>query len=166
MNAGAAAAQSDVFWFVHADVQVPPKCIEAIGAALSSENVVGGVFRIRIPKNEFVYPVTDEFAHYLGLLLRMRCGDHGLFCRRSAFVAAGGFKEVPLMEDAEFCRALLRLGEMRVVPARLQVSARRYEQIGPLRLTLAYGFIGALYGFRVPLPTLASLYAGLCQPKQ
>src|SRR2546430_5735628 len=40
-------------------------------------SVVGGFFRIRIPNGRVVYRLTDSFAHYAGLLLRMRFGDHG-----------------------------------------------------------------------------------------
>src|SRR5438046_4385223 len=71
----------------------------------------GGYFRVRLRRSA-VYRLTDSFAHYAGLLLRMRCGDHGMFCRRTAFVNVGGFPEVPLMEDVEFFRRLRRCGRV------------------------------------------------------
>ena len=111
--------------------------------------ISGGYFRIRLPP-PVVYRLTDIFAHYAGLLLRMRCGDHGIFCRRTAFAHAGGFPDVPIMEDVEFFRRLRRHGRVVHSKRRIAASPRRYEAVGPLRLTLAYGFIATLYLFGVP----------------
>jgi len=162
MNAGAKAASGDILWFLHADCRVPEGCLDEIERALHDPVKFGGFFRIRIPRPDLVYRLTDGLAHYAGLLLRMRFGDHGFFCRRTAFEEIGGYPDVPLMEDAEFFRKLRRLGRVVVIPARLLVSPRRYEAVGPLRLTLTYGFIAMLYAARVPLPILAAIYRHTC----
>ena len=164
MNAGAAASHGDILWFLHADVRIPVDAMAEINRILADETVVAGFFRIQLPASGFVYRLTDSLAHYLGLLLRMRCGDHGMFCRRQAFTAVRGFPEVPLMEDAEFFRRLHRHGKIRWSRRRITVSPRRYEQIGPARLTFFYGLIGALYALGVPLSKLATIYSRFCQP--
>src|SRR5436309_14516520 len=92
MNAGARAAHGNVLWFVHVDAQVPEGCLDEIARIMDNPKVVGGYFRILLPPG-FVYRLTDSFAHYAGLLLRMRCGDHGIFCRRTVFADIGGFPE-------------------------------------------------------------------------
>jgi uncharacterized protein len=161
MNLGARAAHGDVFWFVHVDAEVPQGCLNEITRVLEDPKVVGGYFRIRLPR-EPVYRLTDSFAHYAGILLQMRCGDHGLFCRRTAFFDIGGFREMPLMEDVEFFRELQRRGRVMYSHKRILVSPRRYETIGPLRLTLAYGLITVLYIFGIPLSKLASIYERTC----
>jgi rSAM/selenodomain-associated transferase 2 len=162
MNAGARTASSDTFWFLHADCEVPADCLEQISDALPSPQVVGGFFRIRIPNKRLVYRLTDSFAHYAGLLLRMRFGDHGFFCRRSGFDEIGGFPEIPLMEDAEFFGKLRRLGHIAIISSCLITSPRRYERIGPWRLTLTYGVIALLYLLRVPIPVVARIYRMTC----
>ena len=162
MNAGARAASGDALWFVHCDCEVPAGCLEQISNALRDPQVVGGFFRIRIPNGRVVYRLTDSFAHYVGLLLRMRFGDHGFFCRRTAFEKIGGFPEVPLMEDAEFFCKLRRLGRIAIIPSRLITSPRRYEKIGAWRLTLTYGLIALLYLLRVPISVLAAIYRKTC----
>jgi len=162
MNTGAKAASGDIFWFLHADSKVPGGCLQEIERALRDPFTVGGFFRIRIPRPNLVYRLTDGLAHYAGLLLRMRFGDHGFFCRRTAFEKIGGYPDVPLMEDAEFFRKLRRLGRVVVIPARLLVSPRRYEAVGPLRLTLSYGLIAMLYAARIPLPFLVAIYRRTC----
>jgi rSAM/selenodomain-associated transferase 2 len=162
MNAGARSASRDTFWFVHADCEVPAGCLQQISGALRQPEVVGGFFRIRIPIRRFVYRLTDSFAHYAGLLLHMRFGDHGFFCRRTAFEGIGGFPEISLMEDAEFFRKLRRLGRIAIISSRLISSPRRYEEIGPWRLTLSYGLITLLYLLRVPIPVLVGIYCRTC----
>ena len=161
MNAGACAARGDVLWFVHVDAEVPQGCLDEIGCIMDDPKVVGGYFRIRLPRG-LVYRLTDSFAHYAGILLRMRCGDHGIFCRRTAFLDIAGFPEVPLMEDVEFLRRLHGCGRVKYSERRILVSPRRYESVGRVRLTLAYGVIATLYIFGVPLSMLASIYKGWC----
>jgi rSAM/selenodomain-associated transferase 2 len=162
MNAGAGAARGDVLWFLHADTGAPADCIQQISDVLRNPEVVGGFFRIHIPSKRFVYRLTDSFAHYAGLLLQMRFGDHGFFCRRAVFGEIGGFPELPLMEDAEFFRKLRRQGRTAIISSRLISSPRRYEDVGPWRLTLTYGIIALLYFLRVPNPILARIYRNTC----
>lgn len=162
MNAGARAATGDVLWFLHADVEPPAGCLDSIGSALADENAVGGYFRIRLPRPELVYRLTDCFAHHAGKLLRVRCGDHGFFCRRAVYEEIGGFPEVPLMEDVEFYRALRCRGGVRAVGPRLIVSPRRYEAVGPVRLTFAFGLIAMLYACGAPRWLLGTLYQRMC----
>ena len=161
MNAGAHAAGGDILWFVHADAELPSQCLDEIARIMEDSNVVGGYFRIRLP-GALVYRLTDSFAHYAGMLLRMRCGDHGIFCRQTAFVDVGGFPTVPLMEDVEFFRRLHRCGRVIHSEKRIVVSPRRYEAVGPARLTFAYGFIATLYVFGVPPSMLAPIYERTC----
>jgi rSAM/selenodomain-associated transferase 2 len=161
MNTGALAARGEILWFVHVDARLPLKCLDEISHIMDDPNVVGGYFRIRLPRG-LVYRLTDGFAHYAGIVLRIRCGDHGIFCRRGAFLSIGGFPEVPLMEDVEFFRRLHRCGRVRYSEQRILVSPRRYEALGRTRLTLAYGVIATLYVFGIPLSILAQIYKRMC----
>jgi len=162
MNLGADAARGDIFWFLHADAEVPLESLNEIGRIMRDPKVCGGFFRIRLPSSPAVYRLTDSFAHYAGLLLRMRCGDHGMFCRRSAFADVGGFPNVSLMEDVEFFRRLRCCGRIVHSNKRIAASPRRYETVGPTRLTFAYGSIATLYFFGVSFATLARIYRRTC----
>src|SRR2546429_712207 len=134
MNAGAREASGDVLWFLHVDVELPAQCLDEIGRTLNDPNVAGGYFRIRLPQSPFVYRLTDSFAHYAGILLRMRCGDHGIFCRRRLFEDLGGFPETPIMEDVEFFRMLHRPRPGAPTRQRIMANPRRDEQIAHVRL--------------------------------
>ncbi len=129
---------------------------------MKDPRAAGGFFRMQLPGSKFVYRLTDGFAHYAGIILRMRCGDHGIFCRREVFEEIGGFPDVPLMEDVEFFRKIRRRGRMVVVKDRIIASPRRYEGVGPWRVTLGFGLIAALYVARVRLSILDRLYQRVC----
>ena len=74
----------------------------------------------------------------------------------------GGFPDVPLMEDVEFFRRLRRSGCLVHSKKRIAASPRRYEAIGPLRLTVAYGLIATLYLFGVSPSALSRIYQRAC----
>lgn len=161
MNAGAKVALGNVLWFLHVDSEPPIDCLKLIAKALSEPQSVGGFFRIRLPRG-IVYRLTDSFAHYAGAFLRIRCGDHGMFCRREIFEQIGGFPEIPLMEDVEFFRTMHRFGKVQSVSQRLLANPRSYEQVGALKLTLAYGLIASLYAIGVPPRVLVAIYRRTC----
>ena len=161
MNTGAAAASGETLWFLHADSRLPPDAVEAMRQALQDPCLAGGCFRIRIPRPQLVYRITDSLGNLGVDLCRIALGDHGIFCRRSAFAAVGGYPDVPLMEDAELYRRLRQRGRVRQLPAAIETSPRRYELRGPYRTTLLYAFILGLYVLRVPLPQLARIYGRL-----
>jgi hypothetical protein len=69
---------------------------------------------------------------------------------------------VALMEDVEFFRRLRRCGRIVHSNKRIGASPRRYETVGSIRLTVAYGSIATLYFFGVSLPTLARIYRRTC----
>jgi hypothetical protein len=129
---------------------------------LRDQRVVGGFFRIRIPRASFVYRISDCFAHYAGLLSGIRYGDHGFFCRRETFEKIGGFPDVALMEDADFFRKLRRAGRIAVIRDRIVIDPRRWERIGPTRLTAVFALMGVLYFFHAPRRLLCWIYNRAC----
>jgi rSAM/selenodomain-associated transferase 2 len=162
MNAGADVASGNVFWFLHADCEVPNQCVEEIVGALQDRQVVGGCFRIRFPRNKLIYRLSDAAGNFAVELFGRCYGDHGIFCRRDAFFAVNGYPNLPLLEDAEFYRLLRQRGRTRQLSSKIVTSPRRYEKIGPYRLSAIYLFLSLLYILRVPIPLLARIYDRLC----
>lgn len=62
------------------------------------------------------------------------------------------------MEDAEFYRALRRVGGTRQLRPEIETSPRRYEEHGAFRTTAFYLLILALYVTDAPLPLLAKMH--------
>jgi rSAM/selenodomain-associated transferase 2 len=161
MNAGAAAAAGDVLWFVHADSMLPQNAVVELLHALRDEQLAGGCFSLAIARRELIYRVSDSLGNIGVRLFGITLGDHGIFCRRSAFEAAGGFPLLPILEDAEFYRRLRRVGKVRQLEPQITTSARTFERVGRYRTTFVYFLILALYVLRVPVPLLHRIYLRL-----
>ena len=162
MNLGAAVANGDVLWFVHADCEVPRESLEKITNALQDRQVVGGCFRIRFPRRELIYRASNAVGNLVVELFGGGYGDRGIFCRHKDFFAVGGYPDVPLFEDAEFYGRLHQRGRTRQLSSYVITSARRHEKLGPYRLTAAYWLLSLLYVLRVPISLLVRIYNRLC----
>lgn len=158
MNAGAQIARGDVLWFMHADLEAPLNSLDQIQAALAHPSVVGGCFRLRFPRKELIYRVSDSLGNLGVNLFGFALGDHGIFCRREAFHQAGGYPSVPILEDAEIYRRLRRQGEMQQLGEEIVSDPRAYETHGVYRTTAVYFSILALYLLGVPVRFLNQIY--------
>lgn len=158
MNAGAEASAGDLLWFVHADSHIPREAVAQMTRALRDPHLAGGCFRLRFPRPEGIYRVSDSLGNLAVDLFRVALGDHGFFCRREAFFAAGGYPDLPLLEEAEFYRSLRRMGRVRQLPEEIITSPRRYAEHGPYRTTAVYLLILALYFARVPFSFLHKIH--------
>jgi hypothetical protein len=85
-------------------------------------------------------------SRYLGLPY----GDQGIFVRKSIFLSAGGFPDVPIAEDLFLVRRFSRSGAIHIVPASVITSGRRWERLGIMKTTLINTVIlaGCLVGVR------------------
>ena len=158
MNAGIESATGDVVWFLHADLHVPASAIEEIQAALQDDRVAGGCFRLRYPRREWIYRISDSLGNVGVDLFGFALGDHGIFCRRSAFVRVGGYPIVPILEDAELYRRLRAAGRMKQLRQEIVSDPRTFERGGRYRTTAVYFLILLLYVVGVPIARLNKIY--------
>ena len=158
MNAGAAIAQGELLWFLHADLKVPADSIERIAETLADPKIVGGCFALRYPRREWIYRVADSLGNLGVNVFGFALGDHGIFCRRAAFHRVGGYPLVPILEDAELCRRLHRVGRMKQLPEEIVSDPRTFEDRGRYRTTAVYLLILALRVIGVPITLLDRIY--------
>ena len=130
MNQGARLAKGDLLWFLHADCRPHPQSIQAMKQALRDSNIAGGGFEYNLNHSGFRFRLTEYFSNRKNRLLRLLFGDMGIFVRREVFERMGGYKEIPLMEDMDFCRRLKRFGRIVILPQRIETSARRWIEEG------------------------------------
>lgn len=161
LNAGARAARGTVLWFVHADARLPLEGARLLLAALEDDRMAGGCFRLRLPRAEPIFRLSDSLGNLGVDLFRMALGDHAIFCRRRAYEAVGGYPDWPILEDAGFYRRLGRVGRVRQLGAHVEASPRAYLRHGPARLTAIYALILLLYTCGVPPARLERLYCRL-----
>lgn len=99
MNCGAQHARGDILWFLHSDSRVEAQSLISIEKSIAS-GYVGGCFSL------YFYDYTTLFLKWLSWssnlrakYLKLMFGDQGMFVRKDAFLALGGFKDMPIMED-------------------------------------------------------------------
>ncbi len=133
LNAGAAAARGDVFFFVHADSFPPATYAADIEVALADPRVVGGAFAHRFLERAWGLRAVSWINRRRYWLTRNYYGDQGIFVRREVFERIGGFPPRRLMEDLAFSQRLKRRGGTRVIPHPMRTSGRRFLERGVWR---------------------------------
>ena len=138
MNSGARFASGDVLLFLHADTWLVEGGCQQVRQAMSGSSMVQcGAFWQRIDNFRWIYRWIETGNAWRVRVASMAYGDQGIFVARSLFEQIGGFEEIPLMEDFNFSRAVKRICRYKLLAGPLYVSARRWEQTGPIRQTLA-----------------------------
>lgn len=161
MNAGAGVCSGEVLLFLHADCWLEQGFIAAIEKALAEQSVVGGGFRQRIEADGLRYRLLEQGNELRVRSARWIYGDQGLFVRRDIFERVGGFPQMALMEDLYLSKRLKGEGRLVLVPHRLHVSPRRWEQMGVVRQTLRnWAFLGLAH-CGVSSTTLARRYVDI-----
>lgn len=147
LRAGAARAGGDVLLFLHADCVLPENTRARIAETMGDGRWVAGAFRVRHRVSAGAGPVVRRLVRLADLrsgLTRRPYGDQALFVRREVYARVGGFPDQPLLEDLELARRLTRVGRLRVLRERVEVSGRRFER-RPLRSVLCWWTFPLLY---------------------
>jgi GT2 family glycosyltransferase len=162
MNAGARATTSEVLLFLHADTRLPDGAQAEIARVLAEPGVVAGAFRTwtvaddpKAPRR-WLAPLL-HLADVRSRVTTLPYGDQALFVRRDAFRAAGGFAEIPLMEDLDLSLRLRKQGRIGRARTSVTVSGRRFLE-SPVRYTLLVNTFPLLFRMGVAPEKLAALY--------
>ncbi|HZA56389.1 MAG TPA: TIGR04283 family arsenosugar biosynthesis glycosyltransferase [Candidatus Udaeobacter sp.] len=137
MNAGAAAATGEVFFFLHADSLPPVDAFAEIRRVLRNPRIVGGAFAHRFEERAWSLRLISWINRRRYFLTRNYYGDQGIFVRAEIFRGLGGYRDL-FMEDLDFSQRLKRLGRTKVVPRPVVTSGRRFLTCGPWR---AFSFV-------------------------
>jgi rSAM/selenodomain-associated transferase 2 len=132
-NAGAAAATGGVLLFLHADTRLPEGADALVRDALRAAGRGWGRFDVRLSGTHPMLRVVERMMSVRSRLSGIATGDQAIFVRRDWFTRAGGFPEIPLMEDVALSRTLRGMGPPLCLRARVVTSSRRWEQRGVWR---------------------------------
>jgi rSAM/selenodomain-associated transferase 2/rSAM/selenodomain-associated transferase 1 len=157
MNAGAAVASGERLLFLHADTRLPDGFVDAVHGTLDGGSVAGA-FRLRIDSDRPGLRWIEWGANLRSRLFQLPYGDQGLFMNAATFYEAGGFRDMPLMEDFEICRRLRRTGPVTLAPLAVSTSAGRWLSLGVVRTTLVNQLCIAGFLVGVSPAILARLY--------
>ena len=158
MNAGAAAASGDVLLFLHADTSLPPEADRLVLEGLRSPAAQWGRFDVRIDGESPLLPIVAALMNARSRLTGIATGDQAMFVRRATFVAAGGFPEIPLMEDVELSKRLKRISRPLRLDVRVVTSGRRFDEHGAVRTILLMWRLRLAFWLGAPPAALARRY--------
>jgi len=157
LNAGAREAKHDAVIFLHADTFLPEGACKAIESAMKAGVVFGG-FRIAFIEDGL--RVVAALINARTRLTRKPWGDQAQFVARDAFLRAGGYRELPIMEDYELARRMKRIGRTAMLPLAVRTSGRRFRELGSFRTAALNWWIIACYHAGVSPERLARWYRG------
>jgi hypothetical protein len=159
MCAGAASAQGELLFFLHADSVFLPGALDCINEVLNANaNIIGGNFRLVFDGDTLFSRWLTEFCVWIRLLGHYY-GDSGVFVRRSVYDALGGFRPIPVMEDLKFVRRLERFGPTTCIKDRpLVTPSRRFEGRRPVESSMAGSGCICCFWLGVSPDRLAEIY--------
>lgn len=169
MNAGAAAARSEMLLFLHADSRFSEH--DALGSALlafrqqQAESSVPVAARFCLSfRRRYATPSLAYFFHESKARLnRADCirGDQGFLLNHAFFRQLGGFDEsLPFLEDVRLAFAVENRTTWELLPATISTSARRFETEGFCERQVINAIIanGLHLGWDELFPALPGLY--------
>lgn len=158
MNNGANQASGNILWFLHADTLIPDDATQLILKALENKKNLWGRFDIRLSGKHFLLRMVESMMNLRSRITGIATGDQGIFVRRDAFEAVGGYMPMPLMEDLDISKRLKKLSWPYCLDAKLVTSSRRWEKNGVLRTILLMWRLRLAYTLGVSPEKLARDY--------
>jgi rSAM/selenodomain-associated transferase 2 len=156
LNAGAALGTGDALVFLHADTALPDNADRLIAAALTRR--AWGRFDLRIAGRHPLLAVVARMINWRSRLTGIATGDQAIFVSREAFLAVGGFPDLPLMEDIAISRRLKHVCRPFCIATPVITSGRRWEHHGVIRTILLMWRLRLAYYFGVAPARLARRY--------
>jgi rSAM/selenodomain-associated transferase 2 len=163
MNAGAAVAQGEILWFLHADSRVDREAGREL-CDIAASGVGWGRFDVRLSGGNPLLRVVETTMGWRSRLTGIVTGDQAMFVRRDWFESVGGFPPLPLMEDLALSRELRRRAWPSCLSAKIETSSRRWERYGIGRTVWLMWRLRLQYFLGVPVERLARAYRSCSSP--
>ncbi len=158
MNAGAGCTRAEILVFLHADTRLPHGAEMLIREALATPVATWGRFDVRFEPDSPAMRAIAFFMNWRSAITGICTGDQVLFLRRTVFQDAGGYADIPIMEDIELCKRLKHHGRPCRLRATVTSSARRWNQWGVVRTVLTMWWLRLLFWWGVSPVRLATRY--------
>jgi hypothetical protein len=129
LRRGAAAAGGAWLLILHADTVLPEGWAGAVAARMETGGAAA--FRLGFDAGGMAARLVAGWANLRTVAFGLPYGDQALLVSRRDYEAAGGYRDIPLMEDVALARALG--GRIALLPLAVTTSAARYRRDGWLR---------------------------------
>lgn len=160
MNAGARHSTGEVLLFLHADVWLEPRLLEALAALGRKRDRFWGRFDVTLEGRHWLYRVIERMMNVRSRLTGIATGDQAIFVSRALFDEVDGFPRIPLMEDVALSKRLRRLIAPVCLKQRVHVSTRRWAEHGILATTVLMWRLRLRYFLGADPAHLARVYYG------
>lgn len=171
LHEGAMAAKGTHLIFLHADTLIPTNAVNLVEHALKEDTVLIGFRSIMQGKKRrrfisfhnriktYYAPFFYRPYHTLFKGLRLLFGDQVMCCKRLDYIRSGGFDpKRKIMEEADLCVKMNRLGVIRQLPQKVYSSDRRVAAWGTFKAHLIYISIVIGWVFRISDDILMKWY--------
>jgi len=156
LNRGAAEATQPNLLFLHADTLLPPVAGTAVCQAL--QYAAFGGFRLAFMERSPRLRIAERLINLRTFFSKCPWGDQAQFIRRDSFLAAGGYREIAIMEDYDLAVRMKRSGPTVVLPLQVSTSGRRFLARGLWRSAATNWRIIIAYRLGADPQRLAEIY--------
>jgi len=139
LKAGAATASNDWLLFLHGDTVLEPGWADEARLFIEKNVYDAGVFTLAFDGEGIAPKIVAAGAMVRTRFTKSPYGDQGLFMSKATYEEIGGYKDMPLFEDVEIVRRLMKLKgphALHIFASKAVTSARRYEEEGYFRRVL------------------------------
>ena len=156
MNFGAKQAKGELLYFLHADTY-PPKTFFSDIKNSVSKGYRAGCYRLSFDDN---HPLLRFYCWFTRFNIDyFRFGDQSLYIEKNLFEVINGFNEQYIvMEDQEIVKRIKKKTSFKILSKSVTTSARKYRQVGIVKLQLIFTIILIRYYLGSPQEKLVSFY--------
>lgn len=158
LHYGAERSRHELLLFLHVDTLLPLHATEVIVRTLSKPNRQWGRFKVRFSNPKLVFRVIAWLMNARSCLTSIVTGDHAMFIRRECYFNCGGYSDIPIMEDVEFCLRLKGMASPVCLPDEVITSSRKWEQNGVFNTILTMWKLRLMFFFGISPEKLVKLY--------
>jgi len=156
-NAAARACRCELLVFLHSDTTLPATGCSAIRRALETRFEFGG-FRVRFREPDLKLRAAERLINLRTRITLCPWGDQAQFVRRDVFLAEGGYRSIPIMEDYDLAVRMKRRGKSVLLDEEVETSGVRFLQKGLLAAAATNWGIVIAYRAGASPEKLAAIY--------
>ena len=160
INRGVDGAANEIVCILHADTLLPEDACAVIARTMEDKKTVLAGFTAVLEGQHrtrwmttFHNWIKTWYAplffrpHLFFRGCRLLFGDHAMFFRKADFEAVGGCDpEMMVMEEADLCVKMTKLGRIRLVDRIVRTDDRRVAAWGGFKANMVYFKVGASWG--------------------
>lgn len=158
MNLGSQIAKGTILYFVHCDTFPPTTYLEDIQNAVRTGFPMG-CFQTKFDTNRTLVKTNSWWSQFDFLFCRG--GDQTLFVTKEVFDELNGYTEMLIMEEYDFLIRARKKYPFKIIPTRVLVSARKYDNRSYVKVQFANAVVFNMYRFGASQERLVQTYKKL-----